>query len=115
MDFYEESEPTMNSWTIGREVKERMLEFCQPGTNRPQEDEEEFRTKILHSIRCGRVAILAAPMLGKSQKEVYDALMANLAKFAAQQANGYDARQAELYVDAHRTAYDSLADQLGLR
>jgi hypothetical protein len=107
----------MDSWTMGRELEERMLELGDQRTNRLQEEQEEFLAKILHGVRSGRVAILAAPLLGKSRKQVYEALLGNLENLATKQTNetGYDARQTELYVEAHRRAFDSLADQLGLR
>ena len=53
--------------------------------------------------------------MGKTQREVFDALNATMPGFATEQAEetGYDKRQTEMYVEAHVKAYESLADEFG--
>jgi hypothetical protein len=107
----------MNYWTMGRELDQQMFEFRSKGMNGTPEERERFLKEIFHGVRFnGRVAIAAAPLMGKTQKEVYDALSKTMPNFAIEQAKetGYDDRQTELYVEAHRKAYESLAEEFGL-
>jgi hypothetical protein len=106
-----------NFWTLGRELEQSMFEFRNKGMNGTPEEREDFLKQIFHGVRFnGRVAILAAPLLDKTQREVYDALSATTAPFAAAQAKetGFDAEQTALYVEAHVKAYESLAEEFGL-
>ncbi|SIO34396.1 hypothetical protein SAMN05444166_3946 [Singulisphaera sp. GP187] len=96
---------------------QRMVEWRQKGMNGTPEAREEFLKAVFHGVRFnGRFAIVAAPRLGKTQREMYDTLSASMPSLAAKQAKetGYDAEQIELYVEAHRKAYESLAEEFGL-
>jgi hypothetical protein len=57
-----------------------------------------------------------APTVCKTQQKVYDQLSASMPGFAAKQAKetDYDTEQTELYVEPHRRAYESLAEEFGL-
>jgi hypothetical protein len=106
----------MNWWTMGREIEQEMFNYRKRGMNGTPEEREEFLKATFHAARFnGRLAILAASFLGKTQREVFDALAATAAPFAAGQADetGYDDRQKQLYVEAHVRAYESLAEQFG--
>ncbi len=60
--------------------------------------------------------IVASAALGKTQQEVLDILKTNVGKAAAEQAKetGFDAKQTDLYLEAHRKAYESLAEEFNL-
>jgi hypothetical protein len=106
----------MNWWTMGREIEQEMFNFRKRGMNGTEAERDDFLKQIFHGVRFnGRVAILAAPLMGKTQREVIDALSATMPGFAKEQANetGYDDRQTKLYVEAHAKAYESLAEQFG--
>ena len=65
----------MNYWTMGRELDQQMFEFRHKGMNGTPEEREYFLKQIFHGARFnGRMAIAAAPLLGKTQREVFDAL-----------------------------------------
>ena len=107
----------MSWWTMGRELDQEMFEYRNKGMNGTPQEREEFLKRSFHAARFnGQLAILAAPLLGKTKREVFDALSAVMGDFAAGQAKetGYDDKQTELYVDAHRKAYESLAEEFGL-
>jgi hypothetical protein len=107
----------MNWWTLGRELDQYCFEFRNKGMNGTPEEREAFLKQIFHAARGNaQVAIMAAPLLKKTEQEVFDALSSTGLVFAAEQAKetGYDDRQTELYVDAHRKAYESLAERNGL-
>lgn len=107
----------MGYWTKGRELDQQMFEFRHKGMNGTPEEREDFLKQVFHAARFnGRIAVLAAPLLGKSQQEVFDALVANVIPFTTEQAKetDYDDRKTALYVEAHTKAYESLAEQLGL-
>lgn len=111
------AELVMSYWTMGRELDQQMFEFRNKGMNGTPVEREEFLKQLFHAARGnGRLAVLAAPLLGKTRQEVFDALAANVIPFATEQAKdtGYDERQTALYVEAHTKAYDSLAEQMGL-
>lgn len=96
---------------------QRMIAWRHKGMNGTLEEREFFLKQLFHAARFnGRVAILAAPRLNKSQQEVLDALADNVIPFTTGQAKetGFDDRQTALYVEAHIKAYESLAIQLGL-
>jgi hypothetical protein len=106
-----------NFWTLGRELEQDMFSFLHKGMNGTPQEREDYLKQIFHGVRFnGRVAILAAPLLGKSKSEVYDALLATTAPFATTQAKetGYDEKQTALYVEAHLKAYESLTEEFGL-
>lgn len=104
----------MNWWTIGRELDQKMFEYRKNGMNGTPEEREQFLNEIFHGVRFNaRVMILAAPLLGKTGREVYEANFKTAIPFAIEQAKetGYDDCQTELYVEAHRKAYETLAEQ----
>jgi hypothetical protein len=108
----------MNWWTMGRELDQQMFEYRKKGMNGTPAEREEFLKASFHAARFnGRMAILAAPFLGKTQREVYDALASIAARFATEQAEetGFDDRQTKQYVEAHVRAYESLAEQFAFR
>lgn len=107
----------MNWWTMGRELEQELFEWRSKGMNGSNEERDYFLKEVFHGVRFnGRVAILAAPSLGKTQQEVLDVLKSKVVEASAEQARetGYDERQTEMYVDAHRRAYESLAEEFGL-
>ncbi len=106
-----------NFWTLGRELDQQKFSFRRKGMNGTPVEREDFLKQIFHGVRFnGRVAILAAPILGKSQQEVFDALAATVIPFATEQAKetDYTAEQTALYIEAHTRAYETLAEQMGL-
>ncbi len=85
--------------------------------NSTPRERKAFLAAVFHGVRFnGRVAIMAAKRLGKTQQEVYDELASSMPAFATKQAKetNYDTAQTQLYVDAHRKAYESLAEEFGL-
>jgi hypothetical protein len=97
--------------------KRRLIEWRRKGMNGTPEAREEFLKAIFHGVRFnGRLGILAAPAVGKTQQEMYDQLSASMPCFATKQAKetDYNAEQTDLYVDAHRKAYEALAEEFGL-
>jgi hypothetical protein len=108
----------MNWWTMGRELDQQMFEYRKNGMTGTESEREDFLKQIFHGVRFnGRMAILAAPLLGKTEREVFDVMSASAPKFATEQAEetGFDDQQTELYVDAHVKAYESLAEQFGFK
>jgi hypothetical protein len=106
----------INWWTLGRELDQQMFEFRKNGMNGTPAERVEFLKATFDAARFnGRIAILAAPLMGKTPREVYDALETTAAKFSAEQAKetGFDDQQTEMHVEAHVKAYESLAEQFG--
>ena len=101
----------------GQELDQEMFSFRNKGMNGTAEEREEFLKQIFHGVRFnGRVAIAAAPLLGKSQKEVYDALVATTGPFAScrRRKPATMKNKTAQYVEAHIKAYESLAYEFGL-
>jgi hypothetical protein len=97
--------------------KRRMIAWRHKGMNGAPEEREKYLKAIFHGVRFnGRAAIMAARAMGRTQQQVFDQLSASMPGFAANQAKetDYDASQTELYVEAHRMAYASLAEEFGL-
>ena len=93
---------------------QKMFEFRKNGMNGTPAEREDFLEQIFHGVRFNaRIAISAAPLLGKTPREMYDALFATTAKFAIEQEHetGYDDHQTEMYVEAHVKAHESLKEQ----
>jgi hypothetical protein len=80
-------------------------------------EREEFLKQVFHAARGNAgVLMFAAPFLGKSKQEVLDILMTKVLDATSEQAKetGYDEKQTALYLEAHRKAYESLAEIHGL-
>ncbi len=78
----------MNWWTLGRELEQKMFEFRRNGMNGTPEQREAFLNEIFHGVRFnGQMAVLAAPLLGKTQREMFDVLSAQAIEFAKEQAD----------------------------
>jgi hypothetical protein len=97
--------------------KRGLIEWRRKGMNGTPEERKEFLKALFHGARFnGRWAIWGAHAMKKTQQEVLAILMTKVMDGIAQQAKetGYDAEQTELYIEIHRRAYESLAEEFGL-
>lgn len=100
---------------IGKTVDQANEEFRRKGMNGTPEEREDFLQRCFYAARFNmRVVLLAAPYL--RQNPEYDKATNRILEAAAQQARetGFDEEQTRLYVDAHRRAYESLAEEFGI-
>jgi len=86
--------------------------------NGTPEERAKFLKSCFHGARFNmRAALLATPILrpGMTQREMYDELVPKVLDNVAEQGrnSGYTAEQLELYINAHRRAYDALAGEFG--
>ena len=92
----------------------RLISWRFDGMNGKPEERDEFLKAIFHGVRFnGRAAILAAPKMGISRRNMFDKLTSSMINFALKQAKetDYNEVQTNLYVEAHRKAYESLAEE----
>ena len=97
--------------------KQRMIAWRHKGMNGTLEERDQFIKQLFFAARFnGRFAIMAAPALKKSQREVLDVLKSKVMREVEKQADetDYDADQKNIYLEAHRKAYESLAEEFGL-
>jgi hypothetical protein len=83
--------------------------------NGTPEEREEFLQRCFYAARFNmRLVLLAAP--GLRHKPEYDEATSRILDATAQQARetGFDDEQTRLYVDTHRRAYESLAEEFGI-
>jgi hypothetical protein len=100
---------------IGGEIDRANEEFRRKGMSGSPEEREQFLKKCFHAARFNmRLVLLAAPAV--RLKPDYAAAVNRVLQATAQQARetGFDEDQIALYVDAHRKAYESLAEEFGV-
>ncbi len=106
------------SWEkMGKELDEQLLKWRQEGMNGTPEQREKFLKEVFHGARGTMRAGLAAASAmnpGKSMRELLDAAVPKMLEFSRQQAidSGFDEEQTNLFVEAQRKAYESLAEDL---
>ena len=97
--------------------KQSMITWRSQGMNGTPEEREEFLRSVFHGVRFnGRLAILWAQAAGETEQEMCDKIYVINVQLAARQAKetDYDVEQTELYIEVHRKACESLAEDFSL-
>src|SRR5690242_15165789 len=100
---------------ITRQVDLANEEFRRRSMNGTREEREQFLKQCFDAARFNmRLALLAAADL--RHKPRYDDAVRKILEATARQASetGFDEEQIEIYVETHRKAYESLAEEFGL-
>ena len=103
--------------SAGKELDNAMREWRHKGINGPPEEREQFLLQCFHGARGVTRVFLSAVALsgtGRSRKEILDTAVPKLLEVVSRDAKdaGFDDEQTQAYIDVHRRAYDSLAEEL---
>jgi len=99
----------------GKALDEFTYQFRAKGMRGTPKEREAFLKECFHGARFNlRVVISSMP--GLLQKAAYDQVVNNILAATATQARetGFTEEEVALYVNVHRKAYESLAEEFGI-
>lgn len=102
----------------GRAVDLDLMEWRSEGMAGTPEQREAFLKQVYQGARFNlRAVLLAAPAIapGKTPRELFESTVPSVLESVAAQAreSGFDEEQTALYLETHRAAYRSLAEEFG--